>query len=208
MLTDDVFISMPPMPFEYQGRDAVADFCGRIFAPGRSFDLVPTRANGQPAYGVYLRAPDGTAHGVGLYVLTLSGDRVSEMVRFEADVLRGSRCRPRWNGSPAAGEEAAARGPHTAGMGCLLALLAGFAPRIVLALVWIFSNLVDRAFSGFLVPLLGLIVFPYATLFYVLAYNPISDGLSGWGWTFVVIGFVFDIGHWVGGGETGRRRYA
>jgi hypothetical protein len=53
-------------------------------------------------------------------------------------------------------------------MGCLLALLAGFAPRVALALVWIFTNWVDRAFNGFLIPLLGLIVFPYATLFYVL----------------------------------------
>src|SRR5437773_2128722 len=58
-------------------------------------------------------------------------------------------------------------------MGCLVALLAGFAPRVALALVWIFTNLVDRAFNGFLIPLLGLIVFPYATLFYVLAYSPV-----------------------------------
>lgn len=93
-------------------------------------------------------------------------------------------------------------------MGCLLALLAGFAPRIALALIWIFSNMVDRAFSGFLIPLFGLILFPYATLFYVLAYNPLSGGLSGWGWIFVVIGFLLDIGHWVGGGVTGRQRFA
>ena len=70
-------------------------------------------------------------------------------------------------------------------MGCLLALLAGFAPRVALALVWIFTNLVDRAFNGFLIPLLGLIVFPYATLFYVLAYSPVSGGVGGWGWIFV-----------------------
>ena len=92
-------------------------------------------------------------------------------------------------------------------MGCLLALLAGFAPRLVLVLLWIFSNLVDRAYTGFLIPLLGLIFFPYATLFYVLADNPVS-GVNGWGWIFVVIGFLFDIGHWAGGGVTGRRRYA
>jgi hypothetical protein len=92
-------------------------------------------------------------------------------------------------------------------MGCLLALLAGFAPRVALALIWIFSTLVDRAFNGFLIPLLGLILFPYATLFYVLAYNPVS-GVSAWGWAFVVIGFVLDLGHWAGGGATGRRRYA
>ncbi len=87
LLTDDVFISMPPMPFEYEGRDAVADFCSRILGPGRRFDLVPARANGQPAYGVYLRSPDGTSHGTGLFVLTLAGDRISAMTRFESTVL-------------------------------------------------------------------------------------------------------------------------
>jgi hypothetical protein len=92
-------------------------------------------------------------------------------------------------------------------MGCLFALLAGFAPRIALLLVWIFTNLVDRAFHGFLIPLLGLLLFPYATLFYVLAYSP-ATGVSGWGWAFVVIGFIFDLGHWAGGGVTGRQRYA
>ena len=92
-------------------------------------------------------------------------------------------------------------------MGCLLALLAGVAPRVVLVLIWILSNLVDRAFSGFVVPLLGLIFFPYATLFYVLAYSPVT-GVDGWGWAFVVLGFIFDLGHWAGGGVTGRQRYA
>ena len=67
------------------------------------------------------------------------------------------------------------RGPERRSAdGCLLALLAGVAPRVALALVWIFTNWVDRAFNGFLIPLLGLIVFPYATLFYVLAYNPVT----------------------------------
>jgi hypothetical protein len=92
-------------------------------------------------------------------------------------------------------------------MGCLLALLAGFAPRVALVLVWVFSNLVDRAFSGFLVPLLGLILFPYATLFYVLAYSP-AIGVTGWGWAFVILGFLLDIGHWTGGGRSARRQYA
>jgi RNA polymerase sigma-70 factor (TIGR02960 family) len=87
LLTDDVFISMPPMPFEYQGRDLVARFCASIFSAGRTFDLVPTRANGQPAFGAYLRAPNGVSHGMGLYVLTLTGDRICAMTRFENTVL-------------------------------------------------------------------------------------------------------------------------
>jgi RNA polymerase sigma-70 factor (ECF subfamily) len=87
LLTDDVFVSMPPMPFEYEGRDIVARFCASILHSGRRFDLVRTRANGQPAFGAYLRSPSGISHGVGLYVLTLTGDRVSAMTRFDNSVL-------------------------------------------------------------------------------------------------------------------------
>lgn len=87
LLTDDVFISMPPMPFEYEGRDLVAHFCTNLFAAGRRYDLVRTRANGQPAFGAYLRSPNGVSHGVGLHVLTLRGDRIAAMTRFENTVF-------------------------------------------------------------------------------------------------------------------------
>ena len=87
LLTDDVFMSMPPLPLEYEGRDVVAGFCATLFGSGRRFDLVPTRANGQPAFGAYLRAASGIRHGTGLYVLTLTGDRISAMIRFEHTVL-------------------------------------------------------------------------------------------------------------------------
>ena len=87
LLTDDVFISMPPMPFEYEGRDLVARFCASIFGSGRRFDLVATRANGQPAFGAYLRSPSGIRHGTGLFVLTLSGERICAMTRFDNSVL-------------------------------------------------------------------------------------------------------------------------
>ena len=87
LLTDDVFISMPPMPFEYEVRDLVARFCANIFGAGRRFNLVPTRANGQPAFGAYLRAPTGISHGIGVYVLTLTGGRICAMTRFDNKVL-------------------------------------------------------------------------------------------------------------------------
>jgi RNA polymerase sigma-70 factor (TIGR02960 family) len=86
LLTDDVFISMPPMPLEYEGREIVGRFVAGILQPGRRFDLVPTRANGQPAFGTYLRTPGGARHGTGLFVLTLAGDRISAMTRFENSV--------------------------------------------------------------------------------------------------------------------------
>ena len=87
ILTEDVFISMPPMPFEYQGRDLVARFCAGIFGADRRFDLLRTRANGQPAFGAYLRTPADVSHGVGLYVLTLAGDQICAMTRFKNSVL-------------------------------------------------------------------------------------------------------------------------
>ena len=88
LLTDDVFVSMPPMPYEYEGHEAATTLL-RPHLPRRArrFDLVPTRANGQPAFGLYLKAPDGRRHGTGLLVLTLSGDRVSAMTRFENGLL-------------------------------------------------------------------------------------------------------------------------
>jgi hypothetical protein len=65
----------------------VGRFCASIFGSGRRFDLVATRANGQPAFGAYVRATDGISHGAGLYVLTLTGDRISALIRFENTVL-------------------------------------------------------------------------------------------------------------------------
>ena len=68
-----------------------------------------------------------------------------------------------------------------------------------------FHELGGPCIDGFLIPLLGLIVFPYATLFYVLAYSPVSGGVGvgdGSWWSSA----VFDIGHWIGGGVTGRQR--
>ncbi len=87
LLTDDVFISMPPMPFEYEGRDLAGRFCASLFGAGRRFDLVPSRANGQLAFGAYVRAPAGISHGAGLYVLTLAGDRICAMTCFDKSML-------------------------------------------------------------------------------------------------------------------------
>jgi RNA polymerase sigma-70 factor (ECF subfamily) len=87
LLTDDVFIAMPPEPFGYEGRELVARYCARQFAAGRRFDLMPARANDQPAFGAYLRGPGGVRHATALYVLTLAGGQICGMTRFEASVL-------------------------------------------------------------------------------------------------------------------------
>jgi RNA polymerase sigma-70 factor (TIGR02960 family) len=87
LLTDDVFMSMPPMPLEYTGRDVVAQFCALLFGAGREYDVAVTRANGQPAFGVYLRGPAGVSHGSGLITVALAGDRICAMTRFESSLF-------------------------------------------------------------------------------------------------------------------------
>ena len=87
LLTDDVLVSMPPIPLEYEGLELVARFCAILFRSGRRYDLVPTRANRQPAFGVYLRDASGSRYGVGLYVLALTGGRIHALTRFENTVL-------------------------------------------------------------------------------------------------------------------------
>jgi RNA polymerase sigma-70 factor (TIGR02960 family) len=87
LLTTDIFVSMPPIPLEYRGLDAVSRLFAGIFGSGRRVDLVPTRANGQPAFGAYLRACTGIRHGSGLFVLTLTGNRICAFTRFDSSVL-------------------------------------------------------------------------------------------------------------------------
>jgi RNA polymerase sigma-70 factor (TIGR02960 family) len=88
LLTDDAWVRMPPVPLEYQGRELVTRFFSMSFRRGRRFRLVATRANGQPAFGLYVRDPHaGIAHANGLLVLTLAGERISVITRFDPGVL-------------------------------------------------------------------------------------------------------------------------
>ena len=89
LLSKDVLLTMPPIPLQYHGRDLAAKFFAVVaFRPGRQFRLMPTRANGQPALGVYASDPTtGVFHANGLLVLTLAGNEVSVMTRFDTNVL-------------------------------------------------------------------------------------------------------------------------
>ncbi len=85
LLTDDAWLTMPPAVLEYQGPVAISAFLqhGAAWRGDRHYRLIPTRANGQPAYGCYLEdghAPVFRAHG--LIVLTLEGERISAITRF------------------------------------------------------------------------------------------------------------------------------
>jgi RNA polymerase sigma-70 factor (ECF subfamily) len=89
LLTEDATLTMPPLPLAYAGRDLAGRFlAATALRPGWTAQLIPTRANGQPAFGFY--ASDirtGTSHTIGLLVLTLSGTRVRALTRFDANLL-------------------------------------------------------------------------------------------------------------------------
>jgi RNA polymerase sigma-70 factor, ECF subfamily len=89
LMADDARLRMPPAPLEYQGSEVAGRFFASVaFRQGRRYRLVPARANGQPAFGVYLRDPvTDVAHAFGLFVITLAGDRISAITRFDNAAL-------------------------------------------------------------------------------------------------------------------------
>ncbi len=89
LLTHDVAVTMPPMPLEYHGIEHAGRFLAAItFRDGRTYHLIETRANGQPAFGTYVRDPrGGPLRATSAVVVTLAGGRVSALTRFDASIL-------------------------------------------------------------------------------------------------------------------------
>jgi hypothetical protein len=90
-------------------------------------------------------------------------------------------------------------------MGCLLALMSAFAPRLVFLIIWIARPVyVDAVFDTFIFPLLGLIFLPFTTLMWVLLDQP-PIGVHGWDWLWIVIAVFLDLGNY-GGAYSQRGR--
>ena len=90
LMTDDAWVRMPPVPYEYQGRELVRLFFEKTaFRSGRRYRLVPApRANGQPALGVYLINPvTAIPEPNCLIVITLAGAEIGAITRFGTDVF-------------------------------------------------------------------------------------------------------------------------
>ncbi len=88
--------------------------------------------------------------------------------------------------------------------GCFVVALGAMFPRIALALLWIFSDWITRAFSGdWLVPLVGLLLLPYTTLAYVALYAW-TGSVEGFSWFIVGLAFLGDIGSYASGSQIRR----
>ncbi len=82
---------------------------------------------------------------------------------------------------------------------CLLAVAGSIVPRITVIFLWIFTDLVrPDAFSGIIIPILGIIFLPFTTLMYVVTYW-FSDGNITWGWVLILIAVFVDLGNYASG---------
>lgn len=79
-------------------------------------------------------------------------------------------------------------------MPCLAVVLALISPRLALAALWLFSDLLSRAFDGWLLPLLGFLLLPWTTLAYALMWSTGTAAITGFEWFVVAIAFLADIG--------------
>ena len=87
-------------------------------------------------------------------------------------------------------------------MCCVVLLLALVGPRVALALLWLFSDYLSRAYDGFILPLLGFFFLPWTTIAFAVAQNSLG-GLNGLGLVVVILGVLADIGA-IGGGARNR----
>jgi RNA polymerase sigma-70 factor (TIGR02960 family) len=89
LLVDDVRLSMPPAMLEYRGIDVARQFfAAATLRPGRSYRVVQTRANGQPALATYVADPHtGVYRAYGLLVVTIAGDGITAVTGFDASVM-------------------------------------------------------------------------------------------------------------------------
>jgi hypothetical protein len=89
-------------------------------------------------------------------------------------------------------------------MCCFVSLFLLIGPRFALVCMWLFSDMISRAFRGdFIIPILGIIILPYTMIFYVIVaqYMGMSNPFA---WALVILGFIIDISAY-GGGWWGNR---
>ena len=89
-------------------------------------------------------------------------------------------------------------------MACLVVLLAFISPRLALFAIFLFSDLLSRAFDSWFVPLLGFFLLPWTTLAYAVMWAASTNEVSGFEWFIVILAFLIDLGSWANRGR-GRR---
>ena len=89
-------------------------------------------------------------------------------------------------------------------MGCLVVLLAFISPRLALFAIFLFSDLLSRAFDSWFVPLLGFFLLPWTTLAYAAMWASSTNEVSGFEWFIVILAFLIDLGSYANRGRMRR----
>jgi hypothetical protein len=90
------------------------------------------------------------------------------------------------------------------GIGCFIVLFALISPRLALFALWLFSDLLSRAFDSWFLPLLGFFLLPWTTLAYAVMWSINRDAVSGFEWFIVILAFVIDLGAYANRGRARR----
>ena len=89
-------------------------------------------------------------------------------------------------------------------MACLVVLLAFISPRLALFAIFLFSDLLSRAFDSWFVPLLGFFLLPWTTLAYAVMWSASSNQVNGFEWFIVILAFLADLGSYANRGRLQR----
>ncbi|HXQ88295.1 MAG TPA: hypothetical protein VN733_01530 [Solirubrobacterales bacterium] len=89
-------------------------------------------------------------------------------------------------------------------MPCLVVLLAFISPRLALFAIFLFSDLLSRAFDSWFVPLLGFFLLPWTTLAYAVMWSTSSNEVTGFEWFIVILAFLIDLASWANRGRARR----
>ena len=93
---------------------------------------------------------------------------------------------------------------YSLAIGCLVVLFALVSPRLALFVLWLFSDLLERAFDDWYVPVLGFFLLPWTTLAYAAMWGAGPNGVDGFEWFIVILAFVVDLGSYVRGDRERR----
>jgi len=89
-------------------------------------------------------------------------------------------------------------------MGCFVLLFALISPRLALVATWLFSGVLERAYDGWLVPVLGFVLLPWTTLAWAWMYKS-GRTVEGLEWFLVGLALLLDLSSLAGSGKRGRR---
>ena len=99
----------------------------------------------------------------------------------------------------------APRSRNVTPMGCFVALFALISPRLALFALFLFSDLLSRAYEDWIVPFIGFFLLPWTTLAYAVMWSVGTHGVKGFEWFLVILAFLFDLGSWREGRGARRR---